>query len=261
MHWCSVIRPASRSSSSSSNSCGACVCTISTRLSDSVIVPSKSTTIRAHAASALPAHFAIVWSVVADRHQLVQRLGALQGLDGVHPAHRDALALAEREQRLAVGREHPPHRLLAMAVEIRVHADLAGHGPCDGLVVLLAVVVFIAHGTSRQSTLRKHEHPHLRRPEHDRAAARRPGEAPRCGLRRRLRRSRPRLPSPGRPGRGPARARCADGDPGRARRDRARAGRRTTIPTSPTPSTRRWLPIAACCRCWQASPTGSARSW
>src|SRR5712691_4844719 len=39
--------------------------------------------------------------VVADGHHLVQRLGALERLDRLHPPHRDVLALAEREQRLA----------------------------------------------------------------------------------------------------------------------------------------------------------------
>src|SRR2546422_7627351 len=109
--------------------------------------------------------------IVADGHHLIQRLGAFERLDRLHPPHRDVLALAEREQRLAVGREHAPHGLLAMAVEVRIDADAAGDRSRDRLRILHPVVVFLAHRLAPKSTLPHHDDPRIPRPEHDRTPA------------------------------------------------------------------------------------------
>src|SRR4051812_50214962 len=78
--------------------------------------------------------------------QLQERLRALERLHRVHLADRDALPLAEAQERLAVAREQPPDGLLAVAVEVTVDPDLAGDRAPDRLVVLRPVVVFPRHG-------------------------------------------------------------------------------------------------------------------
>ena len=108
-----------------------------------MIVPSKSTTIRRLTRAAT--HLATVsasWPAAISWNRGFGLLSVF--IVSIRP-DRDALALAEPQQRLAVGGEQAPDRLLAMAVEVGVHTDVAGDGPAHGLVVLLAIIVLIRH--------------------------------------------------------------------------------------------------------------------
>src|SRR6476660_6854944 len=98
------------------------------------MVPSKSTTTSRLNESASPRPAGDGVGVVAVGDQLQERLGALQGLHRLHLADRDALALAEPQQRLAVAREQPPHRFLAVPVEVPIDADVTRDRAAHGLV-------------------------------------------------------------------------------------------------------------------------------